>query len=43
MAKLTDEIVNQRVFENSLNTCEYVSGYETANSTIKVKCIVHDF
>lgn len=43
MAKLTDEAINQRVFENSLYTCEYISGYETANSIIRVKCIVHNF
>ena len=43
MPRLTNEVINQRVFENSLETCEYVSGYVTASSVIKVRCIVHDF
>lgn len=42
MAKLTNEQINQKVFENSLETCEYVSGYETVMSIIKVKCLVHN-
>lgn len=42
MAKLTNEQINQKVFENSLETCEYVSGYETTASTIKVKCLIHN-
>lgn len=43
MPKLSEEIVSQRVFENSLNTCEYVAGYKNSKSTITVKCIVHNF
>lgn len=43
MPKLSEEVVKQKVFLNSLETCEYVSGYETAQSTIKVRCTIHDF
>lgn len=42
MAKLSIEEIKKRVFENSLQTCEYVSGYENVNSTIIVKCIIHN-
>lgn len=42
MPKLSEEVVKQKVFLNSLETCEYISGYETAQSTIKVRCIVHN-
>ena len=43
MPKLSEEKIKQKVFSNSLNTCEYLSGYETSASTIKVKCIIHNF
>lgn len=42
MPRISDEIINQRVYENSLKTCIYVSGYETAQSVIKVKCLKHN-
>ena len=42
MPRISDEIINQRVYENSLKTCVYISGYETAQSTIKVKCLKHN-
>ena len=34
--------IEEKVFENSLQTCEYVSGYENAKSTITVHCKIHD-
>ena len=41
--KISEDIIKQRVFDNSLNTCEYISGYENAQSIIKVKCLIHNF
>ena len=43
MPKLSEEKIKQKVFSNSLNTCEYISGYQSVQSLIKVKCIVHNF
>ena len=34
--------VQQKVFQNSLETCEYISGYQNASSTIKVRCMIHN-
>lgn len=34
--------VQRKVFQNSLETCEYISGYQNASSTIKVRCIIHN-
>ena len=42
MPKLNIETIKQKVFVNSLNTCEYVSGYENTNSIIRVKCVKHN-
>lgn len=42
MALSLDQI-QQNVFENSLQTCEYVDGYVTRNSFIKVRCIQHNY
>lgn len=42
MPKLNIETIKQKVFINSLNTCEYVSGYENTNSIIKVRCNKHN-
>lgn len=39
---LSLEKIKQNVFENSLQTCEYIDGYETRASTILVKCIKHN-
>lgn len=36
------EKIKEKVFRNSLNTCEYIEGYENASSTITVKCIKHN-
>lgn len=35
--------INEKVWKNSLETCEYLSGYENTSSTIQVKCIKHNF
>ena len=43
MAKNTLEKVNQNVFNNTLQTCVYVSGYQNYSSTIKIKCLKHDY
>ena len=42
MPKLTIETIKNKVFENSLQTCEYISGYETTKSLITVKCLIHN-
>lgn len=34
--------IQEKVFQNSLNTCEYISGYKNAQSTITVHCLIHD-
>lgn len=34
--------VKEKVFNNSLETCVYVSGYENHNSVIKIRCLSHD-
>ena len=33
MPKLSEEVVKQKVFLNSLETCEYISGYETIQAS----------
>ena len=43
MPKLTNEEIQQKVFQNTLETCDYISGYETANSIIKIKCRKHQY
>lgn len=42
MPKLNEENIKQKVFLNSLKTCEYISGYENVQSTIKVQCTIHN-
>lgn len=42
MPKITVDKVKERVYHNSLETCEYISGYSNANSVITVRCIVHN-
>ena len=39
---LTKQQINDKVYNNSLHTCEYISGYENRNSIIKVKCLIHN-
>lgn len=34
--------VKDRVFRNSRETCEYISGYEKIASTIKIRCLIHE-
>lgn len=34
--------INEKVWKNSLETCEYIDGYTNAQSTINVKCIKHN-
>lgn len=44
MAKiLTLEDIKNKVFKNTLNTCEYISGYENNKSYIKIKCLKHNY
>ena len=33
--------VRDRVFKNSQETCEYISGYEKTTSIIKIRCLIH--
>ena len=42
MPKNSIQTIKDKVFQNSLETCEYVGGYLNANSIIKVKCLIHD-
>ena len=42
MGKLSIETIKQKVFLNSLETCEYLSGYENVNSIITVRCLKHN-
>lgn len=41
MAKTFEEL-NKTIFENTLNTCEYVSGYENIQSIVTIRCIKHN-
>ena len=34
--------IAKKVWENSLQTCEYIGGYENSTSTLTVKCIKHN-
>lgn len=40
--RINIEKIQEKVFNNSLQTCNYVEGYENSNSTITVKCIKHN-
>ena len=42
MAKLTNKDIEQRVYENSLQTCHYISGYENRYSMILLECEKHN-
>ena len=42
MPKLNINTVKEKVYNNSLQTCEYLSGYETTQSIITIRCIKHD-
>lgn len=39
---LTKEQINNKVYINSLKTCEYITGYQNRTSIIKVKCLIHN-
>lgn len=41
MPKLNIEDVKQKVYKNSLETCEYLDGFENTSSVIRVQCIKH--
>lgn len=41
MPRLSLEQIKENVYENSLHTCEYVSGYVNRSSVIKVRCLIH--
>lgn len=43
MATLTQQEVQERVFRNSLQTCDYINGYINASSIITVKCRKHNY
>ena len=34
--------IKEKVYKNSLETCEYVSGYENSKSEIVVRCKIHN-
>ena len=34
--------IEEKVYKNSLNTCQYLGGYQTRNSIIQVKCLIHN-
>lgn len=40
--KLTEELLKTKIFENSLQTCEYLSGYQNRASLITLRCIKHN-
>ena len=42
MAKLSLEQIKEKVYKNSLQTCEYLGGYENGDSIIIVKCLKHN-
>ena len=35
--------VIEKVWKNSLETCEYLGGYKNSTSTIRVRCIKHNY
>lgn len=37
----TEQEIRDKVFVNSLQTCEYISGYTNSHSVIKVRCLIH--
>lgn len=39
---MTFEDIDKKVYENSLNTCHYISGYINKKSKILCKCIIHN-
>ena len=43
MPRLTEQQIQDKVFKNTLETCEYISGYENGQSTIKIRCKIHEY
>lgn len=43
MPKLTITQIKENIFHNTLETCEYVSGYENYQSDVVLHCIKHDY
>jgi 5-methylcytosine-specific restriction endonuclease McrA len=43
MPKLTENQIQERVFKNSLETCDYIKGYVNGSSIITVKCRIHNY
>lgn len=41
--KLTDEQIKERIWENTLHTCEYKGGYAGRSSLVQLHCIKHDY
>lgn len=39
---MTEEQLKENVYKNSLETCEYISGYVNRSSLIKVRCLKHN-
>lgn len=42
MSQITEEYVTEQVYQNSLETCIYLSGYTNRFSTLTLKCLIHD-
>ena len=42
MPRISEDKIKENVYENSLHTCEYISGYVNRSSIIKVRCIKHN-
>lgn len=40
---VSNEVLQNKVFNNSLQTCDYVNGYENGKSIITVKCRKHQY
>lgn len=36
------EELNKQIWENTLQTCEYVSGFENSQSTLTLRCVKHN-
>lgn len=37
-----NEELNKQIWENTLQTCEYVSGFENSHSTLTLRCVKHN-
>ena len=41
--KLTDDQLKDRIWNNTLNTCEYLGGYVNRTSLVQLKCVKHNY